>query len=114
MRRGGWRRPTWCASRARRPNGREQGHHHGRRDGATEEHALHAARAGQCRSRAFPLGIVCCGRVADEGPQRFQILFPSWFVGRDPDLMAHAEALFRKGPMEPVDLYGASFWMRMR
>jgi tetratricopeptide (TPR) repeat protein len=48
------------------------------------------------------------------GPQRFQILFPSWFVGRDPDLMAHAEALFRKGPMAPVDLYGASFWMRMR
>ncbi|HLZ76069.1 class I SAM-dependent methyltransferase [Phenylobacterium sp.] len=47
------------------------------------------------------------------GPQRFEILFPSWFVGRDPDLMAHAEALFRKGPMESVDLYGASFWMRM-
>ena len=47
------------------------------------------------------------------GPQRFEILFPSWFVGRDPDLMAHAEALFRQGPMESVDLYGASFWMRM-
>lgn len=48
------------------------------------------------------------------GPERFEILFPSWFVGRDPDLTAHAEALFRKGPMAPVDLYGASFWMRMR
>ena len=47
------------------------------------------------------------------GAQRFEILFPSWFVGRDPDLMAHAEALFRKGPMAPVDLYGTSFWMRM-
>ena len=48
------------------------------------------------------------------GAERFEILFPSWFVGRDPDLMAHAEALFRKGPMAPVDLYGASFWMKMR
>ncbi|MGZ6017401.1 MAG: class I SAM-dependent methyltransferase [Phenylobacterium sp.] len=48
------------------------------------------------------------------GADRFEILFPSWVVGRDPDLMAHAESLFRKGPMEPVDLYGASFWMRMR
>jgi hypothetical protein len=48
------------------------------------------------------------------GPQRFEILFPSWYVGRDPDLMGHAEALFRRGPMEPVDLYGASFWMRMK
>jgi tetratricopeptide (TPR) repeat protein len=48
------------------------------------------------------------------GADRFEILFPSWFVGRDPDLMAHAEALFRVGPMAPVDLYGASFWMRVR
>jgi tetratricopeptide (TPR) repeat protein len=48
------------------------------------------------------------------GPDRFEILFPSWYVGRDPELMAHAEALFRRGDMAPVDLYGASFWMKMR
>ncbi len=48
------------------------------------------------------------------GPERFEILFPCWAVGRDPDLMPHAEALFRQGQMAPVDLYGTSFWMRMK
>jgi hypothetical protein len=47
------------------------------------------------------------------GAQRFEILFPSWFVGRDPALKAHAEALFRQGAMAELDLYGASFWMHM-
>jgi hypothetical protein len=47
------------------------------------------------------------------GAQRFEIQFPSWFVGRDPKLKAHAEALFRQGSMAELDLYGASFWMRM-
>lgn len=48
------------------------------------------------------------------GAERFEILFPSWFVRRDPDLIAHADGLFRKGPMSELDLYGASFWMRLR
>jgi len=47
------------------------------------------------------------------GGPRFEILFPSWFVGRDPDLRAHADAMLREGPMAELDLYGASFWMRM-
>lgn len=47
------------------------------------------------------------------GAQRFEILFPCWFVGRDPDLRAHADALLCKGPMAELDLYGASFWLRM-
>ncbi len=47
------------------------------------------------------------------GAPRFEILFPSWFVGRDPELSAHANALLRRGPMAEFDLYGASFWMRM-
>jgi hypothetical protein len=47
------------------------------------------------------------------GAPRFEILFPSWFVGRDPELSAHANALLRRGPMAELDLYGASFWMRM-
>jgi len=47
------------------------------------------------------------------GAARFEILFPSWFVGRDADLRAHADALLRKGPLAELDLYGASFWMRM-
>ena len=46
------------------------------------------------------------------GPQAFEILFPCWFVGRDPELSAQAANLLRKGPLEGVDLYGASFWMR--
>jgi hypothetical protein len=47
------------------------------------------------------------------GAARFEILFPSWFVGRDPDLAAHAAARLRRGPLADIDLYGASFWMRM-
>jgi hypothetical protein len=47
------------------------------------------------------------------GASRFEILFPSWYVGRDPELMGHAEAMLRHGPLADVDLYGASFWMRM-
>ncbi len=47
------------------------------------------------------------------GAQRFEILFPSWYVMRDPELIGFANALLRKGPLEGLDLYGASFWMRM-
>ncbi|HEY0436184.1 MAG TPA: class I SAM-dependent methyltransferase, partial [Phenylobacterium sp.] len=47
------------------------------------------------------------------GPGRFEILFPSWWVGRDPQLRAHAEAALRIGAMADLDLYGASFWLRM-
>lgn len=47
------------------------------------------------------------------GAARFEILFPSWFVGRDPDLKALAESLLRVGPMADLDLYGASFWLRI-
>lgn len=47
------------------------------------------------------------------GAPRFEILFPSWFVGRDPDLGAHAVALLRRGPLSGIDLYGTSFWMRI-
>ncbi|MDO9246899.1 MAG: class I SAM-dependent methyltransferase [Phenylobacterium sp.] len=46
------------------------------------------------------------------GPDRFEILFPCWFIGRDPALRAQAEGLLRKGPLSGLDLYGASFWMR--
>jgi len=47
------------------------------------------------------------------GAQRFEVLFPAWFVGRDPELSAQADALLRQGPLAGLDLYGASFWMRM-
>ena len=47
------------------------------------------------------------------GAPRFELLFPSWFIGRDPDLAAHAEAMLRQGPIAELDLFGASFWMRM-
>jgi hypothetical protein len=46
------------------------------------------------------------------GAGQFEILFPSWFVGRDPELSAHAGRMLRRGPLEGADLYGASFWMR--
>jgi tetratricopeptide (TPR) repeat protein len=47
------------------------------------------------------------------GPERFEILFPAWFIGRDSDLAAHAGAVLRQGPLAELDLYGASFWMRV-
>ena len=47
------------------------------------------------------------------GSDRFEILFPSWFVGRDAQLAAHAADRLRTGPLSELDLYGASFWMRM-
>ena len=48
------------------------------------------------------------------GADRFEILFPSWFVRGDPDLIGpRRTVLFRQGPLADVDLYGASFWMRM-
>ena len=46
------------------------------------------------------------------GADRFEILFPCWFIGRDPALRAQAQGLLQKGPLRSVDLYGASFWMR--
>jgi len=48
------------------------------------------------------------------GEDAFQILFPSWFVHRDPALSARANGLLRKGGMESLNLYGASFWMTKR
>lgn len=44
------------------------------------------------------------------GGSTFEILFPCWYVGRDPQLLA--QALLRKGPLNRLDLYGCSFWMR--
>ena len=48
------------------------------------------------------------------GAERFEILFPGWFVGHDPDLVAHARAMLCQGPLADLDLYGASFWLRTR
>ncbi len=46
------------------------------------------------------------------GGRAFEILFPCWYVGQDPELWAQAAGLLRKGPLEGMNLYGASFWMR--
>ncbi|WP_337188689.1 class I SAM-dependent methyltransferase [Phenylobacterium sp.] len=48
------------------------------------------------------------------GPERFEVLFPAWWVGRDPELRAQARAVVGQGPLTGLDPYGASFWMRMR
>jgi hypothetical protein len=45
-------------------------------------------------------------------PDAFEILFPAWFVGQDPDVRAHAESALRHGALADLELYGASFWMR--
>lgn len=48
------------------------------------------------------------------GAERFEILFPAWFVSQDPALRAQARAAVCRGALETLDLYGASFWMRVR
>ncbi|MBX3483203.1 class I SAM-dependent methyltransferase [Phenylobacterium sp.] len=45
------------------------------------------------------------------GGERFEILFPCWFVGQDPELRALGRSLVCKGPLEGLDLYGAGFWL---
>ena len=47
------------------------------------------------------------------GAPRFEILFPSWFVGRDPELRARAQARLMTGALAGLEPYGASFWMRL-
>ena len=46
------------------------------------------------------------------GASSFEILFPSWFVMRDADLIGQANALLRRGRLAGMDLYGSSFWLR--
>ena len=46
------------------------------------------------------------------GSDAFEILFPAWYAGQDPALSDHAASLFRGGPLEGLNLYGASFWLR--
>ena len=48
------------------------------------------------------------------GGDAFEILFPCWFVHRDPALSARANSALRRGPLEGVNLYGASFWLTKR
>jgi hypothetical protein len=45
------------------------------------------------------------------GGDRFEVLFPCWWAGQDRALRARARAVLCKGPLENLDLYGASFWM---
>jgi predicted O-methyltransferase YrrM len=46
------------------------------------------------------------------GQARFEILFPCWYVGQDPKLLAQANGRLRKDALDNLNLYGASFWMR--
>lgn len=48
------------------------------------------------------------------GGAGFEVLFPCWFAHRDPALSARANGLLRKGGLESVNLYGASFWLTKR
>lgn len=46
------------------------------------------------------------------GGQAFEVLFPGWYVGRDPELRRHALATLFQGPLAGLEPYGASFWLR--
>ena len=45
-------------------------------------------------------------------PDAFEILFPCWFVGQDMDLARRAAGALKHGPLDNLNLYGASFWLR--
>ncbi len=47
------------------------------------------------------------------GASRFEILFPAWFVGRDPQLRAHALGRLFAGRLAGLEPYGAGFWLRV-
>ncbi len=47
------------------------------------------------------------------GVARFEILFPAWFVGRDPALRAQAVSRVFAGPLAGLEPYGAGFWLRI-
>jgi hypothetical protein len=47
------------------------------------------------------------------GADRFEILFPGWWVGRDQALRARAGAAVGQGVLKGLDPYGASFWLRV-
>jgi predicted O-methyltransferase YrrM len=42
----------------------------------------------------------------------FEILFPAWFAGQDPALRAQIRSTLCHGPLDGLDPYGVSFWMR--
>lgn len=44
--------------------------------------------------------------------ERFEILFPSWFVTQDTELARHAAERICRGGLADLSLFGASFWMR--
>jgi len=46
------------------------------------------------------------------GPDAFEILFPCWFAGQDAALARRAAVVLKHGPLETLNLYGASFWLR--
>jgi hypothetical protein len=48
------------------------------------------------------------------GPQAFEILFPSQFVTRDPELAAALKGAMRGGALAGLHLHGSSFWMVKR
>jgi hypothetical protein len=66
--------------------------------------------------RKEPRALAACEAAValDVGGDAFEILFPCWFVHRDPALSARANSALRKGPLEGVNLYGASFWLTKR
>ena len=48
------------------------------------------------------------------GGEGFEILFPCWFAGQDPQLLAHAKSVMDVEPLKGLHPYGASFWLRKR
>src|SRR5262249_45397046 len=47
------------------------------------------------------------------GARQFELLFPSWFVTCDKELVAQARQIFGTSPLSGLSMHGASFWLRM-
>jgi tetratricopeptide (TPR) repeat protein len=46
------------------------------------------------------------------GGDRFETVFPSWYVSREPALAAEKDRLLRVGPLSELSIHGASYWFR--
>jgi len=46
------------------------------------------------------------------GGDRFETVFPSWYVSREPALAAEKDRLLRVGPLSGLSIHGASYWFR--
>ncbi|MBM3919243.1 MAG: class I SAM-dependent methyltransferase [Sphingomonadales bacterium] len=59
-------------------------------------------------SEQYPLAVALMAN-----PNRYQPLFPAWFVSHDPELKALANPFWSNHPFDKAERHGCSFWLRI-